>query len=120
MSTILPSSVCQLDQHARKKNARVIDGPLSGGPDGPATGNLMLMVGTEAEDFSVAIRALDGMRDRPVHCGGMGSGATTKVVNNLIGVTNWLLMAEAMALLNSLGMDLDTLGNFYKPVLTVP
>ena len=109
MSTILPATVRRLDRLAREKNARVIDAPVSGGPDGAATGNLMLMVGAEVGHFAVVARVFDGMKDRLVHCGGVGSGATSKIVNNLIGVANWLLMVEAMALAGSLGMDRDQL-----------
>jgi 3-hydroxyisobutyrate dehydrogenase-like beta-hydroxyacid dehydrogenase len=109
MSTVMPDTVKLLGAQLAQKGARLLDAPVSGGLDGAERGTLSVMVGGAAEDLEAARPALAIVGDRIAHCGALGAGVTTKILNNLIGVANWLLMAETMALGAKLGMDLDAL-----------
>jgi 3-hydroxyisobutyrate dehydrogenase len=109
MSTVLPDTVKTLGAQLAAKRVRLLDAPVSGGLDGARRGTLSVMVGGAAADLDAVRPALRIAGERIAHCGALGSGVTTKILNNLIGVANWLLMAETMALGAKLGMDLDAL-----------
>ncbi len=109
MSTVMPDTVRALGRRLATHNARLLDAPVSGGLDGARSGRLSLMVGGAAEDLERVRGALGVVGDKLAHCGELGAGVTTKILNNLIGVANWLLMAETMALGARLGMDLEAL-----------
>jgi 3-hydroxyisobutyrate dehydrogenase-like beta-hydroxyacid dehydrogenase len=40
------------------------------------------------------------------HCGPLGSGEAVKIINNIVGVTNTLITAEAVEMTIKLGIDL--------------
>ncbi len=109
MSTVLPETVRALAAPLAARGARLLDAPVSGGIDGARRGTLSVLVGGAAADLAEVRPALDVVGDQLSHCGALGAGMTTKILNNLIGVANWLLMAEAMALGKRIGMDLDAL-----------
>ena len=109
MSTVLPDTVRELGGRLATRNARLLDAPISGGLDGAQGGTLSLMVGGAAADLDEVRPILAVIGNRIAHCGAPGSGVTTKILNNLIGVANWLLMAETMALGARLNLDLDAL-----------
>ncbi len=109
MSTVRPDTVEALGVELAAKNVRLLDAPISGGLDGARSGTLSVMVGGAVEDLELVRPVLRIAGEKIAHCGALGRGVTTKILNNLIGVANWLLMAETMALGASLGMDLDAL-----------
>jgi 3-hydroxyisobutyrate dehydrogenase-like beta-hydroxyacid dehydrogenase len=107
MGTSLPDTIRALGDRLAEKHAGLLDAPISGGRDGAESGALSVMVGGARGDFDAAHGILKAVGRNVTYCGDLGSGATTKILNNLIGVTNWLMMAETMALGSRLGMDLD-------------
>ena len=56
------------------------------------------MVGGEPADIAAALPILNLLGDRVIPCGALGTGQKTKIINNLVGVTNQLIVAEALAL----------------------
>jgi 4-hydroxybutyrate dehydrogenase/sulfolactaldehyde 3-reductase len=64
------------------------------------------MVGAADADFARVKPLLDGMGSTIFHCGPVGSGTRTKLVNNYLAVTSCQLNAEALALSQRLGLDL--------------
>jgi len=109
MSTVQPDTVRALALHQALKNVPILDAPISGGLDGAISGALSVMVGGDRAHFEMVNPALEKVGTKVAYCGPLGNGSTTKILNNLIGVANWLLMGEAMSLAASLGLDLDNL-----------
>ncbi|MGE4239061.1 NAD(P)-dependent oxidoreductase [Ramlibacter sp.] len=109
MSTIHPDVVRELSQSLEGTDASLVDAPISGGIDGAASGRLSVMVGGRAADVARSRALLETIGHSVTHCGPLAAGMTTKILNNLIGVANWLLMAEAMSLASRLGLDLAAL-----------
>jgi len=52
---------------------------------------------------------LDLIGDKAMYCGGLGSGAVSKIVNNLIGLSVGVLLSEAFTMGIKAGVDAQTL-----------
>lgn len=115
MSTVMPETVKRLRDELAPLGARVIDAPISGGLYGAAQGTLAIMVGGADADYAAALPVLQCMGQQLFHCGDLGSGEVTKIINNMVGVTNLYLVAEAYELALHHGLDLARLA----PVMDV-
>ena len=109
MSTVMPQTTQGLAPACAKKNIRLIDAPVSGLPVVAEQGKLTIMVGGEAADLEAMRPVLKTMGENIFHTGPLGSGNVTKLVNNIVGVTNLFLSVEAMLVGKKYGMDLSKL-----------
>jgi 3-hydroxyisobutyrate dehydrogenase len=82
-----------------------VDAPVSGGPQLARTGAMTVMAGGSDEDFAVAKPLLDDMAANVTHMGPVGAGQTTKIINQAIVGTGYVLMAEALMLAEAAGID---------------
>lgn len=86
------------------KGASFVDAPVSGGPGAAKAGTLAIMAG--GDDAAIAtITPL--MRDlgTMTHMGAVGTGQATKLVNQTLVLTNYCVIAEALRLAESYGVD---------------
>jgi len=109
MSSVLPQTVQDLAPHCAKKGVRLVDAPVSGMPIAAEQGKLTIMVGGEEADLDEMRPVFRAMGENIYHTGPLGSGDITKLVNQIIAVTNLFLSVEAMLLGKKLGMDLHKL-----------
>lgn len=109
MSTVMPETVRQVRDALAPSGVRVIDAPISGGLVKAADGTLAIMVGGDPADFDEAAPILRCMGEQLFHCGDLGAGEVTKIINNMVGVTNLYLVAEAYELATRHGIDLAKL-----------
>jgi len=109
MSTVLPETVREIANALSRKNAAVIDAPVSGGLAGAEAGTLTIMIGGSEQDVARLRPILNAMATTIFHCGELGSGELTKIVNNMVGVSNLFLMAEAMTLAKRYGLPPERL-----------
>ena len=65
------------------------------------------MVGASDHDFEQVRPMLDAMGTDIHHCGPPGSGIRTKLVNNYLAITSCQMNAEALALAQRFGLNLD-------------
>lgn len=105
MSTVLPSIIEDTAKKLADFGIRMIDAPVSGGPIPAAEGRLTIMVGGDPANIEAAFPVLKLLGNRVVICGAIASGQKTKIINNLVGVTNQLVMGEALELASSCGLD---------------
>lgn len=93
--------------HAARLAARGIgwvDAPVSGGPEGAASGSLAIMAGGTVVDVERARPVLEAL-GRLVRVGGPGAGHTAKVINQLIVGLTIEAVAEALVLAEASGID---------------
>jgi 3-hydroxyisobutyrate dehydrogenase len=109
MSTILPQTTQAMAPHCAKKNVRLIDATVSGLPVVAEQGKLTIMVGGDPADLEAMRPVLKTMGENIFQTGALGSGNVTKLVNNMVGVSNLFLSVEAMSLAKKFGMDLHKL-----------
>jgi 3-hydroxyisobutyrate dehydrogenase len=109
MSTILPQTTQGLAPQCAKKNVRLVDATVSGFPVVAEAGKLTIMVGGEKEDLEAMRPVFMAMGENIYHTGLLGSGDVAKLVNNIVGITNLFLSAEAMLVGKKYGLDLSKL-----------
>jgi putative dehydrogenase len=107
--TVSPQDTEALAESLLVQGVGCIDAPMSGGPARARDGSMSLMLA--APDALLArhealLAALSGQRFRISER--VGDGARTKLVNNLLAGINLVGAAEALALADRLGLDLNT------------
>jgi len=82
-----------------------VDAPVSGGPQFARTGQMTVMAGGSDEDFAQAKSILEQMAGNVTLMGPVGAGQTTKILNQAIVGTGYVIMAEALMLAEAAGID---------------
>jgi 3-hydroxyisobutyrate dehydrogenase-like beta-hydroxyacid dehydrogenase len=103
-STVHPDTCRELAKKAAARGVSVIDAPVSGGGDAAAEGRLMVMVGGDADVVERCRPVFETYSDSVVHVGAVGSGQTTKLLNNLLFTANLGTASAALSLATSLGI----------------
>jgi 2-hydroxy-3-oxopropionate reductase len=113
MSTIAPDTGRKMAKLLEAKGANFVDAPVTGGVEGAEAGTLAILVGGNAEAFERTLPVLNVLGGNVVHMGPVGSGHTTKIANQLIGVATVAGMSEAFVLAKKAGLDMQL---FYDAV----
>ncbi|RUT34557.1 NAD(P)-dependent oxidoreductase [Arsenicitalea aurantiaca] len=82
-----------------------IDAPVSGGPQLARTGKMTVMAGGDEADFAGVKPVLETMAGNLTLMGPVGAGQTTKILNQAIVGTGYVVMAEALMLAEAAGID---------------
>lgn len=108
MSTVGPAAVEAAAAQLTPVTTRFVDAPVSGGVARAGTGDLLVMVGGAAEDIERVTPLLDAMASNyPVVGARVGDGQRFKVVNQLLCGVHIAAAGEALALADSMGLDVD-------------
>ncbi len=107
MSSIAPQVSIEVSGQLSRKGIRMIDAPVSGGEPKAVDGTLSFMVGGAQADFEEALPLLKKMGSSVVLVGEIGSGNTTKLVNQVIVAINIAAVAEGMLLAKKCGVNLE-------------
>lgn len=81
-----------------------IDAPVSGGPGAAETGTLAIMAGGEDAALAIAGPLLEKL-GKLTHMGPVGAGQATKLVNQVLCLTNYCIVAEGLRLAQAYGVD---------------
>ncbi len=82
-----------------------VDAPVSGGPAAARAGTLAVMAGGDEADVATAMPVLRDLAANVTRMGPVGAGQTTKLINQAIVGTGFVVMAEALALAEAAGID---------------
>lgn len=108
-STVHPNTCRELAKKAATKGVSVIDAPVSGGGPAASEGRLIVMVGGDADVVERCRPVFATYADPIVHLGELGSGQTTKLLNNLLFTAHLATAASVLSLAGALGVDPDRL-----------
>lgn len=108
-STVSPSAARRCAAALAGRGAGFLDAPISGGDVGAREGTLSIMVGGRREDFDRAECVLSAMGKTVTYCGPSGAGYTVKLCNQILGALHLLAAAEALALADAAGIDLEAM-----------
>ena len=108
-STITPRTVRALGDAAALRGVAILDAPITGGASGAENGTLTYMVGGDAAALERCRPVFATSATRIVHTGALGTGAATKLSNNLMLYMEFLAAREAAALARSAGVDVEKL-----------
>jgi 3-hydroxyisobutyrate dehydrogenase len=81
-----------------------VDAPVSGGPPAADAGTLTIMAGGDEVDVAAVRPVLDEL-GTCTHMGPLGAGQVTKMVNQVIVLANYCILAEALTLAEAGGVD---------------
>lgn len=108
-STVHPNTCRKLADTAAAQGVSVIDAPVSGGGQAASERRLLVMVGGDADVVERCRPVFATYADPIVHLGELGSGQTTKLLNNLLFTAHLATAASALSLAGALGVDPDRL-----------
>lgn len=99
-----PFVIKELSDKLLRKNVYLFDGPVSGGPTKAKNGTLSCMVGGD-EIVYEKIENILKTYSKPQYVGEVGNGCAIKAINNILNVTNLLVLSEGLSALNKYGID---------------
>lgn len=109
LSTNSPTLIRHICEVFREKGVQVLDAPVSGGPIGAQQATLAVMVGGDAAVYQRVKPVLDAMGNKVTHVGAIGCGAIAKLVHNMIGICQQVILAEGFTLGVKAGVDPEAL-----------
>jgi len=86
----------------------LVDAPVSGGPHGADAGTIAIMVGAPAEVYADLQPIFETISPNVFHCGGVGTGHTMKLVNNVVAASVRVATFEAVTMGIKAGLSLET------------
>src|SRR3546814_15482815 len=87
MSTIDPLATDRLQQEALKRKMSVVDAPVGRLAEHADRGESLFMVGASDADFKRVSPLFDAMGPTTYHCGDVGTGGRTTLVNHYVAIT---------------------------------
>ncbi len=103
-STISPALARRIAEACAERGVAFLDAPVTGGTWGAEKGELVFMVGGEAETLKRLEPVLGAMGKRWFHLGPHGAGQTVKLAMNMILALEVDALAEALALVIGAGI----------------
>lgn len=82
-----------------------VDAPVSGGPGAATTGSLAIMMGGSDADVARVAPVMEALAATHTHFGPVGAGQTAKMVNQVLVLNGFPILAEALALAEAGGID---------------
>ena len=111
-STLSLDWVRELAGHATSHNLAFLDSPVTGSKDAAEAGELRLLVGGDAAVLERVRPVLEAVSRRIDLFGPTGSGALVKLINNLMGGVQAVVLAEGLALAERAGLDMEQVVSF--------
>lgn len=95
-SSILPQTVIRVAEAARAKGVHAVDACMTGVPDTVRAGELCFVVGGSDDNVKRAEPHLLKMAKQVFHMGTLGTGAVGKLIKNMLGGAETLIVHEAI------------------------
>jgi 2-hydroxy-3-oxopropionate reductase len=105
MSSIDPAPTRAMAEAFAKRDAAMIDAPVSGGERGAIDGTLSIMIGGDPDAVARAMPIFEVLGKTIVHVGPSGAGQVTKACNQLVVAATIEAVAEALLLAERSGVD---------------
>jgi 2-hydroxy-3-oxopropionate reductase len=107
MGTSDPESTRRIAADLLERDVYMLDAPVSGGEKGAEQGTLSCMVGGDEHVYFEAKSILSELASTIRYVGESGMGHSMKLLNNMVGVTNLLILCEVFSVAERLGVDLE-------------
>ena len=104
-TTIVASTKKMAKRLKDESNMGWIDAPVSGGPDACRDGSLAIMAGGSKDDIESVRPLLEQLSTTFTVFGDVGAGQVAKMVNQVLVLNNYVVLAEALALAEAGGID---------------
>lgn len=121
-STVTPGWVRELADALAARGAALLDAPVAGSRPQAEAGQLVFMVGGDAQALETARPALEPLAARILHVGAVGQGAVLKLAVNALFAAQLASLAELLGYLEAAGFEraqaAELLGGF--PIVAPP
>jgi len=107
MSTVDPRVTDRLGAAAKEKGIGFADAPVGRLASHADRGESLFMVGADDDVFARVKPLLESMGTTIHHCGAIGTGTRTKLINNFLVIVSCEMNAEAIALSQRFGLSLE-------------
>ncbi len=104
-TTLANETINFANQLNKKTGASWIDAPVSGGPDKALEGNLAIMVGGDEKVIENVKPILEAISSKYTYFGVSGSGQIVKMINQIIVLNNYAILAEAASFAKAWNVD---------------
>jgi 3-hydroxyisobutyrate dehydrogenase-like beta-hydroxyacid dehydrogenase len=108
MSTVSPAASRALAVQVERKNAEMLDAPVSGSVITLEEGRLSIMVGGKQSAFDRALPVLQAIGPKITHVGGNGLAVSMKIATNLSLAVQMLAFSEGVLLAEKSGIKRET------------
>jgi 3-hydroxyisobutyrate dehydrogenase-like beta-hydroxyacid dehydrogenase len=108
MSTIAPQTVLGIASQVQARGATLLDSPVSGSVPVVERGELLIMVGGDADALERARPVLEALSAKVIHVGELGAGATMKLAVNALVHGLGVALAESLVLAERAGVERST------------
>jgi len=105
LSTNSVDGVRALAARLAERSLSFLDAPVSGGPEGAASGRLAIWVGGERDVFDRHLALLQALSDKPAYIGETGAGTIAKLVHNMTSLGISAVLGEMMTVGVKAGLD---------------
>ncbi len=109
MSTSHPDLMIKLEEIFKKKGIFFADAPVARTRQAAIDGTLAIMVGSKKNIYNILKPILALMGSDIMHCGPVGTGQFTKIINNMILFQNVLALSEASKIAECFDIDTEVL-----------
>ena len=104
-TTLANETINFANQLNKKTGASWVDAPVSGGPDKALEGNLAIMVGGDEKVVEIVKPILEAISSKFTYFGLSGSGQIVKMINQIIVLNNYTILAEAASFAKAWNVD---------------
>ena len=94
-----------------EKGSSWIDAPMSGGPVKALNGSLSIMIGGEKKIVNQVSPILKNISSNFTYFGPTGSGQIVKMINQILVLNNYTILAEALSFSEAWGIDAKKIPN---------
>ena len=109
MSTSQPDLMINLENKIKIKGSHFADAPIARTRQAAIDGTLAIMVGSNKNVYNKILPILRFMGNDIMHCGKVGTGQLTKILNNMILFETVVALSEAANIADNYGMDVKSL-----------
>ena len=109
MSTSQPDLMIELSKLITKKGSFFADAPIARTRQAARDGTLAIMVGSKREVYERIFPILEFMGNNIMHCGDVGTGQITKILNNMILFQTVVALSEAANIAEKYNMSVEDL-----------
>ena len=114
-TTIVENTKTMADELNERSGMGWVDAPVSGGPPAAEAGTLAIMAGGSDADIAAVGPLMNDLAGTFTHLGGVGAGQVTKMVNQILVLNNYCVLAEALALAEAAGIDASKIPEALAP-----
>jgi 3-hydroxyisobutyrate dehydrogenase-like beta-hydroxyacid dehydrogenase len=102
-----PEAIIAVATELAHRGVHYLDAAVAGSSSQARSGDVLMLVGAQAEDFAACKSLLFQLAREVHHIGPPGAGAKLKLVHNLILGLNRAVLAEGLSFARSLGLDAE-------------